>query len=116
MWIRQLPPSADFKHDWSGKRNLQEALKALKGDALYATLYRFTSSMTHSSDFAAHLELTKPQGIRSGSLVRELEDSRHPPMLLANFFGVRRAGSIKSSDWDFLRCSPAARFASKVVG
>jgi hypothetical protein len=62
MWTRQLPPSADFKHHWSGKRNLQEAVKALRGDAVYATLYRFTSSTSHASDFASHVEVDQTSG------------------------------------------------------
>jgi hypothetical protein len=62
IWAKQLPAGTDFKHHWSGKGNLQEAVKALRGDAIYATLYRFTSSMTHASDFAAHVEIESMSG------------------------------------------------------
>jgi uncharacterized protein DUF5677 len=56
-WTKGLPVGTDFKHHWSGKRNLREAVKALRGDVMYATLYRFTSSVTHASDFGAHVEI-----------------------------------------------------------
>src|ERR1700688_420863 len=56
-WTNRLPPGTDFSRHWSGKRNLQEAVKALRGDAMYATLYRFTSSMAHASDVGAHFEI-----------------------------------------------------------
>jgi hypothetical protein len=59
-----LPVGTDFKHHWSGKRNLQEAVKALRGDVMYATLYRFTSSTTHASDFGAHVEIEEGSGDR----------------------------------------------------
>jgi hypothetical protein len=29
----------------------------LRGDVMYATLYRFTSGATHASDFGAHVEI-----------------------------------------------------------
>lgn len=57
-----LPAGTDFKHHWSGKRNLQEAVRALRQDAMYATLYRFTSSMTHASDCAAHVQIDETSG------------------------------------------------------
>jgi hypothetical protein len=59
-----LPTGTDVKHHWSGKRNLQEAVKALRGDVMYATLYRFTSSITHASDFGAHVEIEQASGDR----------------------------------------------------
>lgn len=56
--MKNLPPGTDVKHHWSGKRNLLEAMRALPGgDALYATMYRFTSSISHASDFEAYLEI-----------------------------------------------------------
>ena len=57
FWTKYLPAGTDVKHHWSGKRNLQEAMKALRGDIMYATLYRFTSSIAHASDFWAHIEI-----------------------------------------------------------
>jgi uncharacterized protein DUF5677 len=54
---KKLPTGTDVKHHWSGKRNLFEAVRAIRGDVLYATLYRFTSSISHASDFGAHLEI-----------------------------------------------------------
>jgi hypothetical protein len=57
-----LPPGTDVKRHWSGKANLQEAVKALRGDAVYATLYRHTSSISHASDFAAHIEVDPTSG------------------------------------------------------
>lgn len=59
-----LPVGTDFKHHWSGKRNLQEAVKALRGDVMYATQYRFTSSIAHASDFGAHVEIEQASGDR----------------------------------------------------
>ena len=35
MWTKRLPVGTDFKHHWSGKRNLQEAMKELRGDIMY---------------------------------------------------------------------------------
>jgi hypothetical protein len=55
--MRKLPPGTDVKHHWSGRRNLLEAMRALRGDVLYATLYRFTSAISHAADSGAHLEI-----------------------------------------------------------
>ena len=68
-WAKGLPPGTDVKHHWSGKPNLQDALKALRGDVIYATLYRFTSSISHASDFGAHFEIEPA----SGDLIWEIE-------------------------------------------
>lgn len=54
---KNVPAGTHIKHHWSGKHNLLEAMRALRGDVLYATLYRFTSSITHASDFGAHIEI-----------------------------------------------------------
>jgi hypothetical protein len=64
LWTKNLPAGTDVKHHWSGKRNLQETVKALRGDAMYATLYRFTSSIAHASDFGAHVEFEPASGDR----------------------------------------------------
>lgn len=54
--MRNLPPGTDVKHHWSGKRNLLEAMRELRADMIYATLYRFTSSISHASDFGTQFE------------------------------------------------------------
>jgi hypothetical protein len=54
---RALPAGTDVKHHWSGKHNLLEAMRSFRGDVLYATLYRFTSSISHASDFGAQMEI-----------------------------------------------------------
>jgi hypothetical protein len=41
---------------------LQEAVKALRGDAMCATLYRYTSSISHASDFGAHFPVEEASG------------------------------------------------------
>jgi hypothetical protein len=56
-YVTLLPAGTDVKRHWSGKPNLQEAVKALRGGAMYATLYRHTSSISHASDFGAHFEV-----------------------------------------------------------
>lgn len=57
-----LPEGTDFKHHWSGKRNLQEVMKELRVYVMYATLYRFTSSVIHASDFGAHFTIEQESG------------------------------------------------------
>jgi hypothetical protein len=57
QFTKNLPAGTDVKHHWSGKRNLLEVMRALRGDVLYATLYRFTSSISHAADFGAHIEI-----------------------------------------------------------
>jgi len=67
--LKRIPPGTDVKRHWSGKRTLREAMKALRGDAMYATLYRHTSSISHASDFGAHFEVD----LTSGEYVWQLE-------------------------------------------
>ena len=55
--LKRLPPGTDVKRHWSGKPSLQEAMKALRGEMMYAMLYRHTSSISHASDFGAHFEV-----------------------------------------------------------
>jgi hypothetical protein len=43
-------------------------MKLLKGDAMYATLYRHTSAISHVSDFGAHFSLDE-----EGEMVWEIE-------------------------------------------
>jgi hypothetical protein len=56
FYANKLPPGTDFKRHWSGKGNLKEALRSLRGDAMYSTLYRYTSSISHGADFGGHFE------------------------------------------------------------
>lgn len=67
-YLSKLPTGTDVKRHWSGKGTLQAAMKALKGDAMYATLYRHTSSIAHVSDFGAHFYLDE-----AGEMVWEIE-------------------------------------------
>ena len=64
LWTKGLPAGTDVKHHWSGKRNLQEAVKTLRADVMYVTLYRFRSSITHAADFGAHVEFERTSGDR----------------------------------------------------
>lgn len=61
-YLKRVPPGTDVKRHWSGKPNLREAMKALRGDAMYSTLYRHTSSISHASDFGAHFEVDPTSG------------------------------------------------------
>ena len=67
-YLTKLPPGTDVKKHWSGTGSLQAAMKKLKGDAMYATLYRHTSAISHVSDFGAHFSLDK-----DGEMVWEIE-------------------------------------------
>ena len=62
VWMKKLPTGTDVKHHWSGKGNLREAVRALRADVMYATLYRFTSSISHASDFGAHFQIESASG------------------------------------------------------
>jgi hypothetical protein len=64
FWMKGLPTGTNVKDHWSGKRNLREAVTALRGDVAYATLYRFTSSTAHASDFGSHFEIEVATGDR----------------------------------------------------
>jgi len=70
-WARGLPVGTDFKRHWSGKESLLEAVKALRADTMYATLFRFTSSKAHATYFAAHVEVEQA----SGELIYQLYPS-----------------------------------------
>ena len=48
----RLPAGTDFQRHWSRKASLLEAAKAVHAEAIYATVFRFTSSKTHATDFA----------------------------------------------------------------
>ena len=62
---KNLPAGTDFKHHWSGRRSFLEAVRALRGDAMYATLYRHTSAVAHASDFGGHVEVEHSSGDRN---------------------------------------------------
>jgi uncharacterized protein DUF5677 len=62
IYLKNLPAGANVKSHWSGKGSLQEAMKALKGDVMYATLFRYTSSIMHASDFGGHFEVDPKTG------------------------------------------------------
>jgi hypothetical protein len=68
-YLKRLPPGTDVKRHWSGKSSLHEAVRALRGDVMYATLYRFTSSISHAADFGAHFEVDTD----SDDLIWEIE-------------------------------------------
>ena len=68
-YMKRLPAGTDVKRHWSGKANLQQAVWALHGGVMYATLYRFTSSISHASDFGLHFEVDPA----SGELIWEVE-------------------------------------------
>lgn len=61
-YLAQLPSGTDVRRHWSGKQSLQEAVKALGGTAMYATLYRHTSSISHASDFGVQYEIDPVTG------------------------------------------------------
>jgi hypothetical protein len=61
-FMKRLPQGIDVRRHWSGQANLRETVKALKGDAMYATLYRHASAISHVADFGAHSELDPATG------------------------------------------------------
>ena len=62
VYLKRLPAGTDVKRHWSGKSGLQEAMRSLRADRMYATLYRFTSAISHASDFGAHFEVESTSG------------------------------------------------------
>lgn len=67
---KRLGPTIDVTRHWSGKPNLYEAMKTIKGGrVLYAMVFRHASSFTHGSDFGAHVT---PQG-SGDDMIFELE-------------------------------------------
>jgi hypothetical protein len=56
-YLSKLPPGTNVTKHWSGTGSLQEAMRKLKGETMYATLYRHTSSISHASDFGLHFSL-----------------------------------------------------------
>ncbi len=70
-WTSLIPPSVDVKRHWSGKGSLEAAATALRGSAGYASIYRYASSFTHSTDFGAYVE----QDVATGKLVVAVDPS-----------------------------------------
>ena len=66
-YLKQLPHGTDVSRHWSGRRTLQQAMQALRGDVMYATLYRHTSAISHAADFGAQFEVDS-----SGELAWEI--------------------------------------------
>jgi hypothetical protein len=93
-WTKGLPAGTDFKHHWSGRRTLQEAMKALRGDVLYATLYvshlRYHMCRTSVRTFKS---IQHPM-ISFGRSSPKHRDSKPRLMRLANFCGAGRTGLI----------------------
>jgi hypothetical protein len=73
-YMSLLRSGTNVKRHWSGTANLQQAMKALRGDVMYAVLYRVTSSISHASDFSAHFVEGNPA---SDDLVWEIEPQVH---------------------------------------
>jgi hypothetical protein len=57
VWTKDLPPGTDYKSHWSGTGTLQNAMKALRSDIMYATLMRHTSQFVHVSDIGEHVKI-----------------------------------------------------------
>lgn len=53
---RTLPPGTDYRRHWSGTGGLEQAIKALKADALYSVLYRYLCTIAHANDLGLHFE------------------------------------------------------------
>ena len=68
MYMSKLPAGTNLKRHWSGLGSIQEAMSQLQGgDAMYATLYRHTSAISHASDFGGHFSIDD-----SGEMVWEV--------------------------------------------
>jgi len=61
----------DVKRHWSGKGSLEATAKALRGEVLYATVYRHGSASVHATDFGAYVQANR----KSGTLVIALNPS-----------------------------------------
>lgn len=88
-YLKRLPPGTDVKRQWSGKSSLQEAVRALRGDVMYATLYRFTSSISHAADFGAHFEVDPSSDDLIWRSSHKWAASKHHPTPRASCSGTR---------------------------
>lgn len=61
-YMRRLPPGTNVSRHWSGTGGLQDAMRALRNDVAYASLYRHTSAIAHSADFGSHFQLDASTG------------------------------------------------------
>jgi hypothetical protein len=67
-YMSKLPAGTNLKRHWCGLGSIQEAMSQLRGgDAMYATLYRHTSAISHASDFGGHFSIDD-----SGEMVWEV--------------------------------------------
>ena len=70
-WRRQFPATIDVKRHWSGLSNLEAAVKAVRGQGMYALFYRHTSSFAHVADFRDHIDVSE----ETGTIIYKLEPS-----------------------------------------
>lgn len=95
---KKVPAGVNVRKHWSGLGSLTDAAKAVGHERMYATLYRYTSTAAHATDFGAHVDaLTKP-----GELVFNLPPSSE---------GVAAAASIASEVFWLLATRIDKRFA-----
>lgn len=52
---KTFPAGTDIRSHWSGMGSLQNAMKAMRQDRLYSTLYRTMSATVHAADFTNHV-------------------------------------------------------------
>lgn len=63
-YMSMLPAGTNLRRHWSGLSSLQEAMSQLRGgDAMYATLYRHASTISHASDFGGHFSIDDSGGM-----------------------------------------------------
>jgi len=53
---KMFPETIDVTRHWSGTGSLEGALTALGDETTYAVSFRFTSAISHATDFGAHFE------------------------------------------------------------
>ena len=76
--VRRLPPGTNVRGHWSGRANLQEAMRALRQDSAYSTLYRHSSAIAHASDLGAHFSLDPTSGEPVWEIDPRVEGFRAP--------------------------------------
>jgi hypothetical protein len=96
--LKKLPAVTDVTRHWSGQRHLQQAMQALRGDVMYATLYRHTSSISRASDLGAHFEAEPASGESYGSSSDRYGVLKRRRTLRASCAGPPRIGVL--SAWD----------------
>lgn len=94
-YMSKLPAGTNLKRHWSGLGSIQEAMSQLRGgDAMYATLYRHTSAISHASDFGGHFTIDD-RGKWSGRSFRRSRALKRRPTWLANYSSSRHSGSMR---------------------